>query len=300
MFRLLQPHTLYQLESRADAVTTVASSCPPGTAHLEFSRAGSDTVLTRAFATSPAKLIATHGRGATCWVYMATLGGGFVGGDDIRTTATIAAGARALLTTQASTKIYRSARRSKQHIAASVGQGGLLAVVPDPVVCYAGADFAQTQRYELHASASLVLVDWLTSGRHASGERWLFSRYESRIHIIRDGRPVAADAVVLEPALGSVAERMARFDVFLTMVVTGPLVARACDMMLRAETQELAAQGASARLDANVVLASSPLRDGGVLVRMAGANTESVGRALRLHLSFLPALLGDDLWSRKW
>ena len=195
-------------------MTTLACPYPPGTAHLEFTRAGSDTVVTRAFATSPAKLIATHGRGAACWVYMATLGGGFVGGDDIRMTADVGSGARALLTTQASTKIYRSARRSKQRITASVEDCALLAVVPDPVVCYAGADFAQTQRYDLRGSASLVLVDWLTSGRHASGERWVFSRYESRIHITRDGRPVVADAVVLEPALGPVAERMDRFDVF--------------------------------------------------------------------------------------
>ena len=288
----------YQLESRADAVATRTSFCPPGTAHLEFTRAGSDTVLTRAFATSPAKLIATHGRGATCWVYMATLGGGFVGGDNIRTTAKIASGARALLTTQASTKIYRSARRSKQHIAASVEESALLAVVPDPVVCYAGADFAQSQRYELHASASLVLVDWLTSGRHASGERWLFSRYESRIHIVRDGRPVATDAVVLEPALGSIAERMGRFDVFLTMIVTGPVVAGACDTILRGAQPAFAERGTTAGADA--VLAASPLRDGGVLVRMAGVSTEHVWRVLRHHLSFLPALLGDDLWSRKW
>ena len=45
---------------------------------------GSETVLTRSFATSPAKLIATNGRGTTCWVYAATLGGGLVGGDEIR------------------------------------------------------------------------------------------------------------------------------------------------------------------------------------------------------------------------
>ena len=281
-------------------MTTFAGPHPPGTAHLEFTRAGTDTVVTRAFATSPAKLIATHGRGATCWVYMATLGGGFVGGDDIRMTADVSSGARALLTTQASTKIYKSARRSKQRITAAVEDCALLAVVPDPVVCYAGADFAQTQRYDLRGSASLVLVDGLTSGRHASGERWVFSRYESRIHITRDGHPVVADAVLLEPALGSVAERMGRFDVFLTMVITGALVSDACDTILRSASQVTVQRGTRASPPADVVLAASRLRDGGVFVRMAGVSTEKVWRALRDHLSFLPPLIGDDLWSRKW
>ena len=55
-----------------------------GSAHLTFTRSGSATVLTRAFAASPAKLIATNGHGTTCWVYAATFGGGLVGGDEIR------------------------------------------------------------------------------------------------------------------------------------------------------------------------------------------------------------------------
>ncbi len=44
-----------------------------GSAHLTFTRSGPATVLTRAFAASPAKLIATNGHGTTCWVYAATL-----------------------------------------------------------------------------------------------------------------------------------------------------------------------------------------------------------------------------------
>ena len=68
------------------------------------------------------------------------------------------------------------------------------------MVCFAGADFAQTQRYDLHADASLVLVDWMTSGRHASGERWAFSRYESRFDITRDGpQRIFSTRFVLEP-----------------------------------------------------------------------------------------------------
>ena len=195
-----------------------------GSAHLTFTRSGSHTVLTRAFATSPAKLIASNGRGATCWVYAATLGGGLVGGDDIQIRADVTAGARALLTTQASTKVYRSLRRSRQTLTANVDADALLAVVPDPIVCFANADFVQTQRYDLHADASLVMVDWMTSGRHAVGERWAFSRYESRFDIRRGSHRVFLDGLVLEPDVDAVVERMGRFDVLLTAIITGPLV----------------------------------------------------------------------------
>jgi len=283
---------VYQLESRADVTTHTLP--PAGTAHLTFERSGSATILTRAFAKSPAKLIATKGRAATCWVYTATLGGGLVGGDQIELTAEVTAGSRALLTTQASTKVYRSARRSKQTITATVDGPGLLAVVPDPVVCFEDSNFTQAQRYDLHADATLVVVDWLTSGRHAAGERWAFSRYESRLDITRNARPIVFDSVVLERHLDSVAERMGRFDVILTAVLTGPLVAAAADRIVGATATTPIGRGA------DLVVSAARLRDGGALVRMAGVSVERLGHTLREHLSFLSPLVGDDLWSRKW
>lgn len=275
-------------------MTTSATAHAAGTAHLTFTRSGSGTVLTRAFATSPAKLVTTNARGTACWVYVATLGGGLVGGDDIRVTARVTPGARALLTTQASTKVYRSLRPSSQHVTATVDARGLLAVVPDPIVCFRDADFSQTQRYDLAADASLVVVDWMTSGRHAAGERWLFSRYASRLDINRDARPLVFDAIVLEPDLDSIAERMGRFDVILTAVLTGPAVAAAAEAILdRTSRSSIDRHG-------DLVLSASRLRDGGALLRMAGTSVERVGRMLREHLAFLSPLVGDDLWSRKW
>ncbi|MEO5741783.1 MAG: urease accessory protein UreD [Vicinamibacterales bacterium] len=265
-----------------------------GAAHLTFTRSGAATVLTRAFAASPAKLFATNGRGPTCWVYAATLGGGLVGGDEIRLRSNVTAGARALLTTQASTKVYRSLRPSRQSLHASVDVDAFLAVVPDPVVCFANADFTQTQQYDLHADASLVMVDWITSGRHASGERWAFSRYESRFDIRRGSQRVFFDALVLEPNIDSVVERMCRFDVLLTAVISGPLVAGAASDIVTRVSQ------ASIDRQADLVVSASRLRDGGTLLRMAGKSVEQMGRALRAHLAFLPRLTGDDLWSRKW
>jgi urease accessory protein len=266
-----------------------------GSAHLTFTRCGSATVLTRAFAASPVKLFATNGRGATCWVYAATLGGGLVGGDEIRVRAEVTDGARALLTTQASTKVYRSLRPSRQSLNATVDADALFAVVPDPVVCFAGADFTQTQRYDLHADASLIMVDWITSGRHASGERWAFSRYESRFDIRRGSKRIFFDALVLEPHIDSVVERMGRFDVLLTAVMTGPLVALAAtDIVTRL------AQASIDPSTRDLVMSASRLRDGGTLLRMAGTSVEQMGHALRAHLAFLSPLTGDDLWSRKW
>jgi urease accessory protein len=224
---------------------------------------------------------------------MATLGGGLVGGDDIQLTADVMADARALVTTQASTKVYRSLRPSTQSVTARVGERALLAVLPDPVVCFADADFVQNQRYDLAPDASLVVVDWMTSGRHAAGERWKFSRYESRIDVTRGAQAIVFDAIVLEPNLDLVADRMDRFDVVVTAVLTGPLVAAAIDGIARRIEQPVTGRS-------DLVASVARLRDGGALLRMAGVNVEHVGRSLREQLAFLAPLIGDDLWSRKW
>jgi len=265
-----------------------------GSAHLTFTRSGTHTVLTRAFATSPAKLIASNGRSATCWVYAATLGGGLVGGDEIRIHADVTPGARALLTTQASTKVYRSLRRSRQALTAHVDGDALLAVVPDPIVCFANSDFVQTQRYDLHLESSLVMVDWMTSGRHAAGERWAFSRYESRFDIRRGSHRVFVDGLVLEPGVDAVVERMGRFDVLLTAIITGPLVRSAAEDLVDRVSKLSIVRGA------DLVFSAVALRDGGALLRMAGTSVEQIAHTLRSHLAFLSPLIGDDLWSRKW
>jgi urease accessory protein len=251
-------------------------------------------VLARLFAKSPVKLFATHHRQHGCAVYAATLGGGLVGGDQVCVVAEVDTGARALLTTQASTKVYRSLRPASQTLTARIEADGFLAVVPDPVVCFAGADFTQRQRYDLRGDASLVLVDWLTSGRHAAGERWAFVRYESRIDVRRAGNPVLFDGIVLERGLDSVASRMGRFEVLATVVLTGPLVIDAISRIW-ADTSSLPVMAR-----AESVISVARLSDGGLLLRMAGVNLEEVACTLRSHLGFLSRLVGDDFWSRKW
>jgi urease accessory protein len=138
------------------------------------------------------------------------------------------------------------------------------------------------------------MVDWITSGRHASGERWAFSRYESRFDIRREGRRIFLDALVLERNIDTVVERMGRFDVVLTAVVTGPLVANDAADILTHVSQSCVDR------HSNLVMSASRLRDGGTLLRMAGTSVEQVGNALRAHLAFLAPLTGGDLWSRKW
>lgn len=71
-----------------------------------------------------------------------------------------------------------------------------MAVIPDPVTCFSTARYSQKQVFRVVSDSSLVIVDWITSGRHESGEKWDFDFYKSINHIfMEDDEPLFLDAV---------------------------------------------------------------------------------------------------------
>ena len=244
------------------------------------------TVVTRAYATSPLRLLMPANPGDAAWVYTSSFGGGLVDGDRLVVDADVGAGASVFLSTQASTKVYRSPRGTSTEMHARVGAGALLVVAPDPVVCFAESRYQQTQQFDLDAGANLVLVDWVTAGRHASGERWAFDEYRSRLRVREKGRPVVHDAVALLAAHGPLAVRMGRFN------VTGVALLRRGPRAVRGGRPAARVEGAALSRRAGELLAATPVGDGGCLLRFAGESTERMSRTLRACLDVVPATAG--------
>jgi urease accessory protein len=251
-------------------------------------------VLTRALAASPLRLLHPKNSGSAAWVYAATYGGGLLGGDAIALDVTVGAGAAALLSTQASTKVYRSEAAAGQQLRVHAADGSLLVLLPDPVTPFAGSQYTQEQHIDLSPSAGLIAVHWMTAGRISSGERWQFTSYASRTWLRRNGRVILHDATRLGPDDGSVAARMSRFNCLAWAVVLGPQV--------RAAALRLAGSLGNAPVPrhADVLISAAPLEDDGVLLRIAGTSAQQVGAVLKQHLNFVPALLGDDPWAARW
>jgi urease accessory protein len=139
-----------------------------------------------------------------------------------------------------------------------------------------------------------VLLDWLTSGRHATGERWAFDAYCTRTTVRCQRRLVLYDAVSLQAADGDLRARMGRFNVICALVIIGPPLGEWASLA----TRTVAALPVDTRADA--IVSASPLGDAGTLVRIAGVTFESVSRAVRSHLQFVRSLIGDDPSARRW
>jgi urease accessory protein len=270
-----------------------AASTRQGLGVLEFTRVGARTVLTRAFATSPLKFLNPRRADQSASVYLATYGGGLVGGDRIDVSIGVGPGAAALVTTQASTKVFRSPLGARQDLRAQVAGDGLLALLPDPVTCFAGASYRQEQHIHLDATASLVLVDRLTAGRIESGERWRFDEYANRLFIWQGDRLVLHDAVVLTGEDGDVAARFGRVNCLAVVVLAGPALAATAARL----TETIDSTPLTRRPD--LLASAAPFGDAGAIFRFASHSVEDLALALRRDLGIVATLLGDDPWIGK-
>jgi urease accessory protein len=279
------------------------SSARPATAGhgaFDVENVNGKSVPTRVMAHSPLRLLTPRNcPGKAAWVFTSTFGGGLVSGDQIDLHARVGKSANCVLATQSSTKVFRAAASAsgptRQALHMSIADSATCAILPDPLTCFAGSAFEQSIRIDLAASASVVLLDWLTSGRRARGERWAFDRYASRIEAAVDGKLTFRDAVLLDQSFGRIDDvhRMGRCDCFGIVLLLGPRIAAAADAIL--------AWAAAQPIDhGNAVIFSASPVPGGAVIRVAGPATETVGRWIRTRLGFLEELLGGDPWSRKW
>lgn len=266
----------------------------PGVGELTVTRSGGRSVVNGAYATSPLRLLTPANHGRAAWVFTSSYGGGLVDGDRVCLDIDVGEDAAAFVSTQASTKVYRSPRGTEATLSARIAPGGLLVVAPDPVVCFAGARYRQVQRFELTDTATLVVVDWLSSGRRAFGERWMFDEYETTLAVRNDGRLLVHDALALRTRDGNLAERLGRFEVLVVVTLVGALI--------RTEAAAIVSSVNARPLSriSDPLIAATALGDRGCVVRIAGTSVERVGRTIREFLRFVPALLDDDPWARKW
>lgn len=267
-----------------------------GVGRVRVSADRGPSVVRRAFAASPLRLLLPRNHGRAAWIYTSTFGGGLLGGDALDLQVTVDSGAMAFLSTQASTKIYRPAHgaaASSSHLTATLHPDSLLVVAPDPVVCFAASRYAQRQRFSLEGSASLIVVDAYTSGRQAMGERWAFGGYSSRTDVHRDGRLVWYDALRLNADDGAVAARLGRFEAIASIGMFGTALREHAAWIVGDVANRPLARQAAAVVTASTV-------DDGCVIRLAGVSVETVSRTIRQLLAFVPRLLGDDPWARRW
>ncbi len=219
-------------------------------------------------------------------VHLHNVSGGVLAGDRLALGITVAAGAAAQVTTTGATRLYRhrtGAADSQQCTNITIGEGGMLEYLPDPVIPYAGA--RHRQRTEIRLAAGAVLFWWevLAPGRQASGEQFAFDslRIETRIVSRAAGgtRPLLHEIFALEPArraLNSTA-RMGQYSWTASLNVCQEGRGPAFWRTLEDELNQLA--GERTRIN-EVIWGASTLAAGGVTVRGLSTSGRLIPAAL--------------------
>jgi urease accessory protein len=146
--------------------------------------------------------------GGACEAVLINTGGGMAGGDRMSLEVELAAGARAVATTQAAEKVYRSeVADAEVTIALRLGCASRLDWLPQEQIIFDGARFRRTLAVDMAADATLTLCESVVFGRMAKGETLEEGAYRDRWRIHRDGRLVFAEEVRLESEIADTLSR---------------------------------------------------------------------------------------------
>ncbi len=238
-----------------------------GEADLRFRRQGEQT-LHQGGACSPLKLQRTFRQGSGhCELPLLHTAGGLVGGDELRITAQLEPGSRALLTSVAAQKVYGSVARSRrspagawalQELAFTLAAGSDLEWLPQELVLYADGLFEQRARVELEDGASFLGAEVVRLGRTAAAESLGAGRWRSSLEIRRAGRWELVDRLQLGAECLSGCHGLADQPVFgsLVWVAPQPLATAALEQLLadcRADRRGLKGEMACGALEQGLV-----------------------------------------------
>ncbi|KAL8999365.1 MAG: hypothetical protein Q9169_001791 [Polycauliona sp. 2 TL-2023] len=181
-------------------------------------------------------------------LFLLTYGGGLVSGDQIHLSISLAPITRLTIATQGSTKIFKpsipdgsscTAPVTRQSLHVRIAANAGLWFGPDPCQPYASSRYAQAQIFEVDVKGggSLGLVDWVSEGRSARGEKWKFEGWRGKNEIWdvsssivgekvegkqdKGKRMVLRDNLILSAP--EIASRVDGLGIFGTILLIGPL-----------------------------------------------------------------------------
>lgn len=221
--------------------------------------------------------------GPVCHSYLIHPPGGMAGGDRLELDVHVAAGAEALLTTPAATKIYRSeGAQSLQQQRFVVDDQATLEMLPAEAILHGACRARMESTFRLTGAAAVCFWDVICLGRPGSGDHFAAGRCDQQIAVWRNGVPLLHDRLQLDhgDSLLSADWGLAGLPVF------GTLLATPVDSEFSRSLSRDLRPGSGVRLGVTE-------RDGLLMLRCLGQHVELVRRELEVVWQRLrPVVMG--------
>ncbi|MCA0992785.1 urease accessory protein UreD [Guptibacillus hwajinpoensis] len=133
-------------------------------------------------------------------VQLIHVGGGYVDGDTYFTKINVRKNAKLAVTTQASTKIYKTRNKQvEQKSVYKLDEKSQLHLKLDPLIAYRDARFIQQTDVYMDKSAVLFLTDIVTPGWSKEGELFPYTCVTSKVKIYQNEKLAVYDHLRLKP-----------------------------------------------------------------------------------------------------
>ncbi|MGM8365749.1 urease accessory protein UreD [Virgibacillus sp. W0181] len=141
-----------------------------------------------------------HNNGNIPCYYLLNPGGGFLDGDSYRMNITLEEAAALTLTTQSSTKVYKTPNEQVyQEANFHLKKDSYLEYIPDALIAYEHARYFQLNTIHMEEGATLLYSDILTPGWSPKEIQFSYDMLRLKTEIYLENELVAFDHIKLEP-----------------------------------------------------------------------------------------------------
>jgi urease accessory protein len=135
------------------------------------------------------------------YMYIMSTSGGILQGDRYRMDIALSKGAKAHITTQGATRVYRMERNyATQIVNVDLEADAYFEFIPDQMIPYRQSRFYQTLKMRVHDSATMIYSEMVVPGRVASGESFEYDMcYLKATGLNQVGQLRFTDIAILEP-----------------------------------------------------------------------------------------------------
>lgn len=133
--------------------------------------------------------------------YLLQLGGGYIEGEKYKNIFKLNNEARAIITTQASTKVYKCLNNitTEQETEITLGKNSVLEYITDSVILYKGAIYKQVNNIYLDKSSTLIYSDGITAGWSPEGDKFTYNSVQLKSNIYVNNKLVLLDNLIVKP-----------------------------------------------------------------------------------------------------
>lgn len=214
--------------------------------------------------------------------YLIQLGGGYIEGEYYENRLKLEEGSQAILTTQASSKIYKSENGipSKQYTNLQLEKNSKLEFINDSVILYKDAVYEQSTDIYLEEGVTLIYSDGITAGWSPDGKLFQYTSARIKTNLYLNGELIYLDNLKITPKDYEVQSFgiLEGYKNFGTMVVIDERIDKELIKRLREKTKNL---------NLDVKFGISLLEKNGFIVRVLGNLTQDIQKVINKVHTYL-------------